>query len=191
MKNHISLSLLGFLFFYLLACESEEEPVSPDCNNSQLFIQVTSFKTTPCDKEEGVIELTASGGSGVLEYSLDGINFSTQTLYEDLPSGRFQPIVRDENNCFAATRITLSSGVSFSNDIEELITATCAVSSCHVTGEQAPDFSLRANIFSAAPRIRTQLQANAMPPPNSGQEGLSQEETRLVICWINEGAEDN
>jgi len=55
----------------------------------------------------GVIDLTASGGTGSLEYSIDGTQQSTG-LFTDLPAGTYTITVTDINGCFTDTLITLT-----------------------------------------------------------------------------------
>ena len=185
---------LLFLFsfgVFIMTCATPEEEISPIVCDVIPIVQVLSITNTPCGERNGRIELIGSGGTGTLTYSIDGFNYQTTPIFENLASGRYQVEVRDEKDCTSTTFATLASGISFENTVRELIEATCAISSCHVTGEQAPDFTRKENIFSAAARIRTQLQSESMPPSDSGQEALLEEETQQVICWINEGTPDN
>jgi len=50
---------------------------------------------------EDFIEVTASGGSGILTYSIDGINFTLSNKFESLPGGTNFFYVMDENGCIA------------------------------------------------------------------------------------------
>lgn len=51
------------------------------------------------------LTVNASGGTGVLEYSLNGMGFQSSNEFLDLPNGTYTITVRDENGC------TLSSDV--------------------------------------------------------------------------------
>lgn len=186
--NYLLLSAL--LAFSLWNCDSEDEAPAMTCSTLPT-VTVINAQDTPCGIEEGSIEVSGNGGTGSLTYSIDGINFQTNPVFNNLPSGKYQITVRDENNCEGTTNVTLFSGISFSSTVEQLIAGTCAVGGCHVTGEQAPDLTLRDNIFTAAPRIETQLLANAMPPLDSGLPRLSESEMEAVICWVKDGALDN
>ena len=187
-RYHILFPLLALLVF---SCNNEdEEPMANPCQTLPT-VEVVNSVDTPCGIENGVIEVNGNGGSSPLTFSIDGNNFQSSTTFENLASGKYQITVRDTDGCENTTNVTLFSGISFSNTVEALITGTCAVADCHVTGAQAPDLTLRENIFSAAPRIETQLLANAMPPLDSGQPRLSEEEMEQVICWVKDGALDN
>ena len=49
---------------------------------------------------DGVINITASGGSGILNYSIDnGINWQSASLFENLPAGDYHIKIKDEHDC--------------------------------------------------------------------------------------------
>lgn len=49
--------------------------------------------------DEDDLTVTASGGVGALEYSLDGVDFQVSNEFPDLPNGFYTVTVRDENGC--------------------------------------------------------------------------------------------
>ncbi len=49
------------------------------------------------------ITVTASGGTGALEYSLNGVDFQPGNTFNDLLNGVYVVTVRDENGCTAST----------------------------------------------------------------------------------------
>lgn len=49
--------------------------------------------------DESTISISAGGGTGDLEYSIDGLNFQPESVFPDLPDGVYQVTVRDENGC--------------------------------------------------------------------------------------------
>jgi len=51
------------------------------------------------DVDEDDVTVTASGGVGALEYSLDSENFQISNEFFDLPNGFYTVTVRDENGC--------------------------------------------------------------------------------------------
>ncbi|MCB0545112.1 MAG: proprotein convertase P-domain-containing protein, partial [Saprospiraceae bacterium] len=48
-----------------------------------------------------VITVTASGGTGNLEYSLNGVDFQPDNVFENLPNDLYTVVVRDEKGCTA------------------------------------------------------------------------------------------
>jgi subtilisin-like proprotein convertase family protein len=63
-----------------------------------------------------VVTVTASGGTGALEYSIDGVNFQVSNEFGNLPNGTYTVTVQDENGCTQTTEVTvfvtpLSAGI--------------------------------------------------------------------------------
>ncbi len=54
-----------------------------------------------------VISVTASGGTGNLEYSIDGTNFQGSNQFVNLANGTYTVTVRDENGCTQTTEVTV------------------------------------------------------------------------------------
>lgn len=54
------------------------------------------------------INVNASGGTGNLEYSIDGTNFQAGNVFTGLSNGPYTVTVRDENGCTATTQATVN-----------------------------------------------------------------------------------
>ncbi|MEL6833889.1 MAG: T9SS type A sorting domain-containing protein [Bacteroidota bacterium] len=67
------------------------------------------------------VMITASGGTGDLEYSVDGINFQAEPLFPDLPTGEYQVTVRDENGCAIVTQVAIGTTLSVSFEVSGLV----------------------------------------------------------------------
>ena len=57
--------------------------------------------------ETGSIAISPVGGSGVFTYSLDGTNFSPETLFDNLPAGDYNITIRDVNDCTNTNMATI------------------------------------------------------------------------------------
>ncbi|MCC6413434.1 MAG: proprotein convertase P-domain-containing protein [Saprospiraceae bacterium] len=75
-------------------------------DNSGLTIQTNAVTITEPDvvSVDAVVTLNAitaagSGGTGILEYSIDGVNFQSSNVFTDLPNGVYTVTVQDENGC--------------------------------------------------------------------------------------------
>lgn len=79
---------------------------------------------------------------------------------------------------------------SLTENVIPIINANCAVSGCHVPGVQAPDLTNKDVIIAAAPLIRTQVQARTMPP-SEADNPLSTDEIQTIVCWVDNGAQEN
>lgn len=54
------------------------------------------------------LEVAASGGTGVFEYSIDGSNFQSTGTFADLTDGIYTVTVRDANGCTSTTQVAVS-----------------------------------------------------------------------------------
>ncbi len=54
------------------------------------------------------ITVTATGGTGVLEYSINGVAFQSSNEFLDLSNGVYTVTVRDENGCTATSEATIA-----------------------------------------------------------------------------------
>jgi hypothetical protein len=79
---------------------------------------------------------------------------------------------------------------SLSGNVMPIINTKCAVSGCHISGGQFPDFTDRANVIQFSSGIRNFTQNNVMPPASSGIT-LTAEELEAISCWVEGGALDN
>lgn len=81
-------------------------------------------------------------------------------------------------------------GTSFSKTISPLISTNCAISSCHVNGQQLPILENYAQISANASKIKVKTSNGTMPPLTSGKN-LTQQEIDDIACWVDAGAIDN
>jgi len=81
-------------------------------------------------------------------------------------------------------------GVSYSQTIEPIIKSNCAVSGCHINGQQGPTLETYGQISANAERILARTSNGTMPPAISGNS-LTQTQIDEIACWVNDGAMDN
>ncbi len=75
-------------------------------------INITNVVTTDptCGNADGSIDITASGGAGGLQYSIDnGTTFQGGNVFTGLGAGTYNIVVEDVNGCQATTQVTLSN----------------------------------------------------------------------------------
>ncbi|MFN3917046.1 MAG: PKD domain-containing protein [Flavobacteriales bacterium] len=58
---------------------------------------------------DGVISVNASGGTGAIEYSLDGITFQASNTFTNLCAGTYTITIRDANGCTETGNTTLTN----------------------------------------------------------------------------------
>lgn len=81
-------------------------------------------------------------------------------------------------------------GTSFSQTVSPIIESNCAVSGCHVTGQQLPTLETYDQIAANASRVKARTSNGTMPPPTS-MYSLTQQEIDDIACWVDAGAPDN
>lgn len=87
------------------------------------------------------------------------------------------------------------STVTFKTDISPIITQTCAIKSCHVSGTGLGDYTNYAGLGKEATngKFKKEVITNkSMPPRNSnGPTSLTAAQLEKFTCWINAGAPNN
>jgi subtilisin-like proprotein convertase family protein len=78
-----------------------------------------AVSTTVIDDD---ITVTATGGTGALTYSIDGVNFQVSNLFNNLPNGVYTITVKDANGCTKTTTAVIAVNsllvsAAVSNDI--------------------------------------------------------------------------
>ena len=81
-------------------------------------------------------------------------------------------------------------GTSFSQTIAPIINLNCAISGCHVNGQQLPTLANYEQISMNALKIKEWTSAGIMPPATSGKS-LSPDEISAIACWVDAGALEN
>ena len=139
-----------------------------------------------CATNSGTIVVGAEGGTGLLEYSLDGGAFSTNSTFSLIGPGDYTVTVRDEELCEVTKKIKILTNTSLRNDVMPIIMNDCAITSCH-NGTQSPTLETTAQVIRNANRIKAETQAGSMPRDRT----LTRDEIDLIACWVDDGALDN
>ena len=76
--------------------------------NVALILAAVIPITASVTVENQNITVTAVGGKGNYQFSLDGINFQSSNVFTDLNYGTYQIYVRDQNNCIESVYATVN-----------------------------------------------------------------------------------
>ena len=79
-----------------------------------------------------------------------------------------------------------ADSVSFKNDVQPIISSSCASSACH-GADQDPLLTDYSSISAKADRIQFRTGNGTMPP--SGP--LSADDIQTIKCWVEQGALNN
>jgi hypothetical protein len=145
-----------------------------------------------CLTNNGTITVNATGTNTPFEFSIGSGSFSSTNTFTDLHYGAYTVRVRDSQGCTISLSISVvrgQTGVSWTGDIKPIIDANCAISGCHVSGNQIPDWSNLTNVQNNATNIKTRTSNGSMPP--ASQPRLTQEQITKIACWVDDGAKSD
>src|SRR5207248_2078174 len=62
-----------------------------------------------CNGGTTTITVTAGGGTGALQYSLNGVSFQAGNTFTNQPAGSYTITVKDANGCATTTGVTIAA----------------------------------------------------------------------------------
>ena len=77
------------------------------------------------DSEDGVVAMQHFGGSGAVEYSLDGISFFADNVFEGLAAGTYTFYGSDVNGCIDTSDAVVVGSPAPFETLESLVSPTC------------------------------------------------------------------
>lgn len=181
---------LSLLLITCSTCSKASDDDALICDGS-LQIVLIAQNGAPCGIPMGSFTVTANGGVPPYSFRIDnGSNWQADGQFVDLYPAAYRVTVIDTLGCTAQTGFNLVNGISFQESVEPIISSVCATAGCHVAGEEAPNLAIRTNIFTAASRMRSLISLADMPPAACNCP-LTAEEKQNIICWIDDGGQDN
>lgn len=153
---------------------------------------VESNPDTSCTQDDGSLTITASGGAGTIQYSINGGAFQVSNIFGNLRAGAYTVTVKDEANCTVqiAATVANNTGVDYDNDILPIFQAKCQFSGCHPANGNWFDYNIAK---SAAATIKQRTQSGSMPLGGASAPGgaLSSDQLAAIACWVDHGAPRN
>lgn len=105
-------SFVNFLFLVLLtgvSCVSHTLPGPVDCQANPIVLELVSVQDTDCGLNEGMIEVVATGGSGIYSYSLNEGEGQPGAVFSALSAGVYNVTATDAADCRAAMEVTVKN----------------------------------------------------------------------------------
>ncbi|CAN5347590.1 hypothetical protein BH23BAC1_BH23BAC1_08340 [soil metagenome] len=188
MKDQLLYLIVIGMLFSIFSCNDSEDddPPSADCTAANIDVTV-NITNSACGVSEGAISASATGGTGAIQFSLDGTTYQSSGEFTEMPPGDYELRARDANNCVATIPVDINSGISFQASIKPIIESSCAISGCHVAGTAIPDFTAFNNLQSRAAGVKSRTQSKDMPRNGS----LTDEQIAQIACWVDDGALNN
>lgn len=76
-------------------------------------IVIQSYTNVSCNgDDDGSISVIGSGGTGALQYSIDGVNFQTSGNFTSVSAGSFVPTVKDAAGCIGSLNCMVSCDIN-------------------------------------------------------------------------------
>ncbi len=174
-------------------CEAVSENVEVANLSSTLDADASAETDTECSGGNGVITVTASGGTGPYQYKLGAGSFGADFIFSNLESGTYSITVKDAENCSIAVNKVVtrgSTGITYEGNIKPLLESKCNFSGCHPDNG---DWFTYSTAKAKASLIKTKTGNLSMPKGGSGAPGgaLSAEQIKLIACWVDDGAPQN
>lgn len=187
----------------IVSCGDDDGDPNPppmvDCNTSGPVMTLTGTASTGCGEDDGMVDVDITGGNGALTVTIDpqpvGVNFdAANSMFTDVEPGDYTVEVVDDEGCTTSGMVTIgfpAANLSYQTDIDPIIQASCAISNCHDGSTTLPDFTdfatLQARANNQSGGVRQRVKTGDMPRSGS----LNAEEIAAILCWIDEGAQNN
>ena len=103
-----ALTSLMILVFVCLMASCSSDDASVDCTLVNITVNANPTNSD-CPEPTGSITVTATGGEGNFEYSLDGQSFQSANVFQNVAGGNYTVMARDANGCTADTAVVVAS----------------------------------------------------------------------------------
>ena len=168
-------------------CEGKVE-AELNVDGLDLMADYSTSADTDCYTDNGLLMLSASGGTPPYVFRLGNESFGGNAIFEGLEPGLYSGTVMDADGCTDVVRMVVEQGtvsLDFSLEIRPILEDKCNTSGCH-NGSPGP-FNILDNheIKEKASEIRDYVFSGNMPP--QGFDPLTADERDLIICWIDSG----
>ncbi len=97
-----------FTMLFIQSCTYDTAAPTIDCSGGPT-VNIVSVEGSACGTDAGRVELSATGGTGAIAFSLDGTTFVANSTFEALAAGNYTVTARDENGCTGTANFTITN----------------------------------------------------------------------------------
>lgn len=97
----------------------------PLANPALLTATVTASPQSCATVVDGRLSVSAGGGTGTLQYSIDGTNFQTSSIFNGLLAGSYTVTIKDANNCLITRPATITNVAAITGTIAQTSFINC------------------------------------------------------------------
>jgi len=114
-----------------------------------LVLEYTTTSTSDATTADGIIALTATGGTGPYQYSIDGgMTFSSSNILENLVAGQYAVLAADASGCFVnigIIELTSSSPLAVTAAVQNQISCNSGASVLLTPSGGVPPYEFSSN----------------------------------------------
>jgi len=174
-------------------CEATSSNIVVDNPSSTLAAETATEQNTECVGGNGSITVTASGGADPYQYKIGSGAFGDNAAFSNLEAGTYSITVKDSDGCTVTLNASVTQGdtdVTYDADIKPLLLLKCNFAGCHPDNGNWFDY---ATAKSKASTIKTKTGNKSMPKGGAAAPGgaLSDDQIKLIACWVDAGAPQN
>jgi len=107
MKKYLAYAAFSSLAILLSCGGDSADDINIDCSKSSLEVSLVSTTDAEC-ATQGSIEVSASGGSGTVQYSINGTTFQNSAIF-NVSAGTYTVTARDNSKCTATVQATVDA----------------------------------------------------------------------------------
>jgi hypothetical protein len=168
------------------SCSASEKVVIR--NKNGVNIQIVATQNSGCTTSNGSVSIDGTGGTLPYTFKIDNGSYQGNKVFTGLKQGEYNLHVKDGAGCEAWEKVTVTSGITFSNHISSIIATKCAIDGgCHNGTPGLPDFREFRNVKANAAMMKELTGERIMPKQGS----LTQEQIDQIACWVDDGAIQN
>lgn len=164
--------------------------VTINAAGSTLAATASTTADDQCTTNNGSVTVVATGGKSPYQFQIDSNGYGSSSTFSNLKDGQHIVIVKDAEECQTTLSVQVprgNTGISYSNEIKNILTTSCNLSGCHGAGTGARDWSNINNLKTNAANIKLRTSNKTMPPGTP----LPQEQIDKIACWADDGAPTN
>jgi hypothetical protein len=158
------------------------------CTGVNIVVTTGAGSNILCELPSAQVTVTASGGTGPYQYSLNNGAFQPGATFYNVPTGNCIITAKDANGCTGTASTTVSNAVAgpLFSQVRALLITHCVY--CHSGSNPSGgvDYSQPCTIVSGKLRIQARaVDGNPSPMPASGLLPVAQRQK--IMDWINAG----
>ncbi len=92
---------------------------------AQIIVNTVVANVNCHGSSTGSVNISSGGGAGVLSYSLDGTNFQSSSVFNNLAAGNYYAFVKDQGNCIGFTTFSVTQPPAIFISNKGILNVTC------------------------------------------------------------------